>query len=114
LAAQPWLCSRCEYSEICFSEAERIPCLAVLHIESLRAIQKGANFLRRNTLGQPQLARMKVSNYRRHPAHVIGVGMSQRDRINARNPSRPEIGRDHVFANVHLGMSPEGQAAGIY
>src|SRR5436305_13860699 len=57
---------------------------------------------------------MEVADYRRQTTHVIGMGMSKCDRIYSGDATRPQIRRDHIFADVHLRVRPEGQATAVY
>ncbi len=63
---------------------------------------------------QPQLARVKVGQHRRHASHVVGVSVRKRHDIELVNPSRPQVGRDHVFPDIQFRVHPERYSAGVH
>src|SRR6266849_4150886 len=50
----------------------------------------------------PQLSRTKIFENSVHPADVVRVSVGDRDHVEVRKASRPEIGRDHVFAEIQF------------
>ena len=40
--------------------------------------------------------------------------MGEHDDIELRNATRPQIGRDHIFAEINWRMHPEGEASTVY
>ena len=53
-------------------------------------------------VADPQLGGMEVAQDGGQAAHVVGVGMTERDGIEMANAARPERWRDHFFADVEL------------
>src|SRR6266496_6152232 len=105
-----------KYAEARSPELENITRFAIHDFdpELMRLSQQSANFVVRNSFRQPQFARTEIADDCRHSAHVVGASMRERDRVNMRNSARPEIRRDHVFADIHLRMGPERQAACVH
>ena len=58
--------------------------------------------------GDPELAGTEVAQDSGHSAHVIGVGVCEGDDIEAAELSRPEVGRDDLFADVEGGGGKDG------
>ncbi len=81
-----------------------------------RAVGRGVGIDR-----DPELARAEVAQHGGHAAHVVGVGVGERDDVETPDLARPEIGRDDLFADVEgcaagriLGVgSSAGGAAGV-
>ena len=63
---------------------------------------------------QPQFSRMKIRQHRRHASHVISVSVRHRHHIELMKPSRPEVRRHDIFANIQFRMHPERYTAGIH
>ena len=44
---------------------------------------------------------------------MVGVRVCDGDGVETMNATRPEIRRDDLFADVEVGMHPEGKASGV-
>src|ERR1700685_2770483 len=51
---------------------------------------------------QPKFARAKISQHCGHPSNVVGVSVSNCDRVQPRDAALPEIRRDDTFAKIEL------------
>ena len=52
----------------------------------------------------PQLARAEVAEDGGHAAHVVGMRVGEGDDVETAELARPEVGRNHLFANVEGGV----------
>ncbi len=56
---------------------------------------------------------MKIAQDRRHPADVVRVAVAEGDRVQMAQPALPQIGRNHVLANIQLAVAHPQQSAGV-
>src|SRR5207253_5477817 len=63
---------------------------------------------------KPQLARTKIRDDRAQTANVVLVRVAERDRIEPRKSTLPQVRRNHLFAIVELAAGKTGRAPSIH
>ena len=54
----------------------------------------------------PEFLHSEIRKNRREPSEMVLVRMGERDHFDLLQPSRPQIRRDHVFADIDSGVHP--------
>src|SRR5208282_6400726 len=61
----------------------------------------------------PEFSRVEICNHRGHSSEVVGMRMRDYDHVQTIDASMPEIRRDHLFAEIKVGMHPLRKSSGI-
>jgi hypothetical protein len=56
---------------------------------------------------------VEICKYRGHTAEVVGMRMRDDDHVETIDASMPEVRRDHLFAEIKVGMHPLRKSSGI-
>ena len=83
------------------------------HPRSLGLRHHRRQFAHRLVDTDPEFPRMEVRDHRRHSSQMVGMRMRDHHHVQMIDAPIPQIGGNHLLADVEVGMHPLRQPSGI-